>query len=93
MQRAKVIRSLGMHIARSSHGTSFSFATWLNRLKRVSKGSARVIALFLSFFCRSLSLSFYRHCSRHHHRCHRRHRVTQGDHRAKLAQADSHESR
>lgn len=61
-----------------------------NRLKRLPKGSARVIALFLScplslFF----SLSFYRH--RHHHR-HPHRRITQGD-RARLVQADSRESR
>lgn len=60
MQRAKVIRSLGMHIARSSHGTPLSLSVFLprgavNRLKRVPKNSARVIALFLSCV---LSLSF-----------------------------------
>jgi len=70
----------------------------------VSNESQRVLhksLLSFSPFSVSLSLSFYRHCRRHHyhhhhhhhhHRRHRRHRVAQGD-RAKLVQANSHESR
>lgn len=58
MQRAKVIRSLGMHIARSSHGTSlslypsFSLATRLT----VSNESQRVLHESLLSFSPLLSL-------------------------------------
>lgn len=50
MQRAKVIRSLGMHIACSSHGSPPPPLPLdaANRLERVLKGSARVIAPFRS---------------------------------------------
>lgn len=65
MQRAKVIRSLGMHIARSSHGAPPPPLPVgaANRLERVLKGSARVIAP-LSF----LPLSSSSSSSRHRHR-------------------------
>jgi len=77
MQRAKVIRSLGMHIARSSHGPSLSFslAARSNRLKRAPKGSARVIALFLSSSSAPSPPFRYRRCHcRHRDRHRRRHR-------------------
>jgi len=85
MQRAKVIRSLGMHIARSSHGTFFlSFPLFFSIATRltVSNESQRVLHESLLCFSPVFFLSFYRHrhrrCRRRrHHRPHRR--VTQGD--------------